>query len=232
MTDGKKKGRPRILFFDLNETLLDLSEVRESVKNAFEGRNELVPLWFSSLLHYSLVATVAGQFKPFDEIGISAMMMVARSNGLDLSEDRAREAIQPIMSAPPHPDALPALKRLKDAEFQIGLLTNSFQKVMERQLENAGLAGMFHINLSVEEAGIYKPHRDIYGWAASRVGKWPDACMMIAAHGWDVAGALWNGMRAAFVARPGQELYPLAPVPEIVEPDLEGVANRLIEMGE
>ena len=38
-----------------------------------------------------------------------------------------------------------------------------------------------------------------------------EECMLIAAHGWDVAGALWAGWRAAFVSRPGQQIFPLAP---------------------
>ncbi|WP_262506332.1 hypothetical protein [Rufibacter tibetensis] len=32
--------------------------------------------------------------------------------------------------------------------------------------------------------------------------------MLVAAHGWDVAGALRAGARAAFLSRPGQALYP------------------------
>jgi 2-haloacid dehalogenase len=54
--------------------------------------------------------------------------------------------------------------------------------------------------------------------------------MLIAAHGWDIAGALWAGLRAAFLSRPGAQLYPLAPAPEIVEPDLSKAAGRLIQM--
>lgn len=230
MADKEKRGRPVILFFDLNETLLDLTSLRKAVENAFEGRTDLVPLWFMSTLHYSLVATVAGSFKPFSEIGMAAMMMVARSNNLDLDEDQAKEAMQPILTAPPHPDVVPALNRLKKEGFRMGVLTNSFNEAMQTQLENSGLSDFFQIALSVEQAGIYKPHRDIYRWAASRVGKWTTDCMMIATHGWDVAGALWSGMRAAFVARPGQELYPLAPIPDIIEADLEKVADRLIRM--
>ena len=54
--------------------------------------------------------------------------------------------------------------------------------------------------------------------------------MLVAAHGWDIAGALWAGWRAAFVSRPGAQLYPLAPAPEIAEPDLAAVTKRLIAL--
>jgi 2-haloacid dehalogenase len=55
-------------------------------------------------------------------------------------------------------------------------------------------------------------------------------CLLVAAHGWDIAGALWAGWRAAFLSRPEAQLYPLAPAPELVAPDLRLAAERLIAM--
>ena len=220
--------RPAALFFDLNETLLDLSETKASVGDCLGGRNELTALWFSTLLHHSLVLAVSGQFKPFGEIAVSALMMVARAHDMALSEEAAQKAIQPIRSAPPHPDVVHALRRLREENFRMGVLTNSSAEVMKQQLAAAEIDGFFDFSLSVEENGIYKPHRDVYRWAAAREQLDPSDCMMIAAHGWDVGGAAWAGMRTAFVARPGQPLFPLAPSPEMVAPDMEKTAERLI----
>jgi 2-haloacid dehalogenase len=52
--------------------------------------------------------------------------------------------------------------------------------------------------------------------------------LLIAAHAWDVAGAVAAGCRAAFVARPGKVLDPLADPPELVVADLDGLADRLL----
>lgn len=49
--------------------------------------------------------------------------------------------------------------------------------------------------------------------------------MMIAAHGC-IAGAIWAGYRCAFIARPGKQLYPLAPLPEINEPGLQRISKK------
>jgi 2-haloacid dehalogenase len=51
---------------------------------------------------------------------------------------------------------------------------------------------------------------------------------MVAAHAWDIVGALQAGCAAAFVARPGKVLYPLAPSPDLVARDLVGVADAII----
>ncbi len=50
----------------------------------------------------------------------------------------------------------------------------------------------------------------------------------MAAHSWDVAGALAAGARAAFVARPGMVLSPLGPQPDIVGDDVAAVTDQII----
>lgn len=87
------------------------------------------------------------------------------------------------------------------------------------------LGGLF----SVEDVGIYKPHTHTYRWAARKVNAELNKCMLVAAHGWDVAGALWAGMQAAFIARPGQTLYPLAPAPTLNVAHFGELADVLID---
>ena len=52
--------------------------------------------------------------------------------------------------------------------------------------------------------------------------------MLVAAHGWDIAGALQAGMQAAFVERKGQSLYPLSAKPQFIGKDIEDVANKIV----
>jgi 2-haloacid dehalogenase len=51
---------------------------------------------------------------------------------------------------------------------------------------------------------------------------------MIAAHAWDIVGALQAGCAAAFIARPGKVMYPLGPQPDIVAPDFTAAADRIV----
>ena len=60
------------------------------------------------------------------------------------------------------------------------------------------------------------------------MGVEPEQTRLIAAHGWDVAGAMRAGCAAAFIARPGMVLEPLFEPPDIVAPDLLQVAERII----
>ncbi|GGG44746.1 haloacid dehalogenase type II [Bizionia arctica] len=223
--------RPKVLFFDVNETLLDLTAMKESVGKALGNRNDLLPLWFTTMLQYSLVTTVGGQYNDFGIIGAAALQMVAANNNITLTESQAREAIlTPIRSLPAHPDVKPSLARLKNAGYKLVSFTNSSNKGVETQFKNAGLIDYFDERLSIEDMGKFKPDTDSYNWAARKMGIAPKESLLVAAHGWDIAGAIWAGWRTAFISRPGAQLYPLAPKPEFNEMNLKLVTDKLIAL--
>ena len=221
--------RPKVLFFDVNETLLDLTQMKKQVGEALNGREELLSLWFTTMLQYSLVTTASGQYKHFGYIGAAALQMVAANNGITISEDSAREVVlNSLRGLPAHPEVKAALSLLKEDGYKLVSFTNSSNEGVKKQFESAGLTDYFDECLSVEDVGKFKPFTDTYAWAARKMGVKQEECMLIAAHGWDVAGALWAGWRAAFVGRPGQQLFPLAPKTEINESDLQKVADILV----
>lgn len=222
--------RPTVLFFDVNESLLDLDNLKKSVGKALGGREDLVPLWFTTMLQYSLVSTSGRQYADFGIIGAATLRMVAANDSIHLTEEEAEDALGPLRSLPAHPEVKEALGNIRKAGYTMVSLTNSSNKGVTAQLEHAGLTDFFDERLSVEDIGKYKPHRDVYDWAARKMGVPPNECMMIAAHGWDIAGAIWAGWRGAFIARLGQQLYPLAALPEINEPDLLKIAKKLVDL--
>lgn len=228
-TQGNRenKNRPKLLIFDVNETLLNLEPLQKSVAAALGGKKELVELWFTTLLQYSLVETVSGSYRKFGEIGAAVLTMVAKNHGIALTLEEAKQAIKPIASLPAHDDVKPGLQALKDAGYRMITLTNSPQEGVDAQIENAGLTQFFERRLTVGEIEIYKPDLRSYRWAVDQMGVPVEDCMLIAAHGWDITGALRAGMRAAFLARPGKALYPLSPEPELIAQDLAVAAEKL-----
>ena len=81
--------------------------------------------------------------------------------------------------------------------------------------------------MSIEDIQVYKPDLRAYRWALEKLGVKPEEALMVAAHGWDVAGAKAAGMQTAFVARPGKALYPLAQAPDYVVKDLTELVKAL-----
>ncbi|MFC4094956.1 haloacid dehalogenase type II [Euzebyella saccharophila] len=222
--------KPQVLFFDVNETLLDLTAMKRNIADVLDGNENLLSLWFTTMLQYSLVTSASGQYRPFGHIGAATLQMVAANNQITLSEEKARETVvSALRKLPAHPEVKRSLKRLKDANFTLAAFTNGSQEGVTQQFEYAGLTPYFDAILSVEGAKKFKPFQEAYQYASQQMNVSLNESMMIAAHGWDVAGAQWAGWRAAFIKRPGQQLYPLAPTPEIVATDLEQVTDRLLQ---
>lgn len=219
---------PKVIFFDVNETLLDLTAMRSSVGEALGGRNDLLPLWFSTRLHHSLVDSTTQRFHTFGEIGVASLLMVAEIEGITLSKEDAKKAIvTPLRSLPPHGDVVEGLKALKAKGYTLVSLTNSSNKGVYTQFKNADLLSYFDKRLSVEDINLYKPDLRAYAWAAEQMQIKAEDAMLVAAHGWDIAGAKQAGWQAAFIARPGKVLYPLALKPDTVVSGLNELVAQL-----
>jgi 2-haloacid dehalogenase len=220
----------RVLVFDVMETLLDLRAMRETFVRAF-GDPPPLGEWFARLLHGSLVATVTDAYEDFGTIARRALDAVATRQGRDLSEEDREAILGALGRLPPHPEVPAALSRLRDAGFPLATLTNSSGEMVQRQLEHAGLSHLFDRMLSVEEVRRYKPAPEPYLDAAERLGADPTEMRMVAAHDWDVWGAMRAGCPAAFVARTDAPFLVGQP-PDLTGPDLAVVTDAILRVDE
>lgn len=217
--------RPRVLLFDVNETLLNIGPLKEKVGDLLQDTSAGT-LWFTTMLQYSLAMTVSGQYAALGEIGAATLQMLARNSDIALTKEDAQAVLVGLRTLDAHPDVAPALDRLRRAGFRMATLTNSPAAGVQAQTRHAGIADFFERQLTVETLGRFKPDRTVYEWAVSEMGVAPADCMLVAAHGWDVAGAQWAGLRSAFIAREGQQKFPLAKPPDIDVPDLTVLAQK------
>jgi 2-haloacid dehalogenase len=217
----------RVIVFDVNETLLDISALRPDFERVF-GDGDALSTWFQQVLQYSLAVTLAGLYFDFSAIGGAALAMLAEARGVALPEDDKRRIVEGMLSLPPHPDAAPGLMRLKQAGLRLATLTNSSPAAVQKQLGNAGLDSFFEKSISVESVRRYKPAPEAYRRAASELGVSTEQIRLVAAHAWDVLGAMQAGCATAFVARRGKVLFPLAQKPGIVGPDLQAVCEQIL----
>ena len=216
-----------VCVFDVNETLLDLTALDPYFERVF-GDPGVRRLWFAQLLQSALVATVTDAYSEFASIGGAALEMVAARTNVDVSDADKRALGEAMRNLPPHPDVPTGLERLRDGGFRLATLTNSTAEVGEAQLRSAGIRYFFEQALSADAVRRLKPAPEPYRLAAERLGVEVGDVLLVAAHAWDVAGALRAGCRAAFVARPGMVLDPLVERPEIVASDVGAVAGEII----
>src|SRR5882672_9614468 len=217
----------KALVFDVNQTMLDLNVLRPHFVRVF-GDGKALDEWFSLLLHYSLVVSVADAYSDFGTVGRAVLEMLAGNKGVKISADDTTRILQGLLTLPPHPDVPESLKQLKAAGFRMVTLTNSSPSAVKAQLQHSGLTSYFEESVSVESVHRFKPDLEVYRSAASHLGAKADELLLIAAHAWDVFGAMKAGWQAAFIARNGITLFPLGPKPTIIGPDMRAVTAAIL----
>ena len=216
-----------VIAFDVNETLLDLSSLDEAFGEVL-GSAELRPLWFAQMLQLSFVGGLTGRYVDFRTAQLAAFEMLVERQGVRVAPGSAEAVVDRMTSLSPYPEVGAALKRLLPTPLRVVALTNSTEVVGRAQLENAGLANEFDAVLSADSVRALKPAPAAYRHVASTMQVDLDEIRLVAAHAWDVSGALAAGCRAAFVRRPGFVPSPLGPQADIVGADIDEVVDQII----
>ena len=222
------KKKPSLLIFDVNETLIDLDQLKKATNKAL-GSSKAFDFWFAQLLEFSSVETLIGSYRDFGEIGAAVFRMTAQKLSVEIQDKEIKEITGMIKELPPHPEVPDALKKLKNNGFRLVALTNGGKKTVDKQLEFAGIKDVFDSVYSVDAVQKFKPHPDPYNFVLEEEAVAPGDAMLIAAHAWDVLGGQQAGLQTAFISRPGKFLYPHGRQPEVKGKDVEDVANSLLK---
>ncbi|PUB27567.1 2-haloacid dehalogenase [Promicromonospora sp. AC04] len=103
----------------------------------------------------------------------------------------------------PWPDTVAGLDLLAGDLAVLGL-SNASRRVLAGLSAGGGLR--WHQVLSAEDAGTYKPGREVYELAVASAPAASGPPFMVAAHAWDLRAAAAAGMRTAYVPRPAGDL--------------------------
>jgi 2-haloacid dehalogenase len=219
----------KVILFDVNETLLDLSVLQTPFERIF-GDPRVIREWFTLLLHSSLVSTLTGAYSEFGDLAAAALDDIAFREGIGLTPIARAEILDKMRKLPPHPEVPASLARLREAGFRLATLTNSSPQMIADQMVNSGLRDYFEMSLSVGDVRRFKPAIETYQMAAKRLGVDIEQIRMVAAHDWDISGALQAGCRGAFIRRGGRRYHPLYVKPDVVGDDLQEVADRILQV--
>ncbi|OBG01235.1 haloacid dehalogenase type II [Mycolicibacter sinensis] len=223
--------RPAVLVFDVNETLIDIEALEPLFARVF-GRPGVLREWFGQLVIYSMTVTLANCYTDFFTLGQSALRMLAEIHGVELADGDAAALADAMATMPAHPDVAEGLSRLRDDGYRLVALTNSpIRPDRPTALQNAGLEGYFERRFSVDELRLFKPATRLYQYTARELDVRPSACMMVAAHAWDIIGARSAGFGGALITRAGNA--PLradgVPHPDVIAADLVDLARHLAQ---
>lgn len=217
----------KILMFDVNETLLDLSPLKLHFQRTF-GDGNVMKHWFLTLLHSSLTVTLTDEYKDFSTLAGESLDVVSKIRKVSLTDEDREEILKTIKELPPHREVAESLERLRAEGFRLFTLTNSPPETLRAQMENSGLIDYFEDIFSIDETRRYKPAVETYQFAAKKLGVETNEMRMIAAHDWDIAGAINAGCLSAYIAREGKVYNTLYKKPDILGKDLSEIADKIL----
>ena len=189
-------GKPSVVVFDVNETLIDIEALSPLFERVF-GDGRVLREWFGQLVLYSMTTTLSGLYEDFFSLGRGVFEMLGAVHGVAIDAADVEALREGLLTMPAHPDVEEGLRELKRAGFRLVTLTNSPPNPHGKSpLEHAGLAGHFERQFSVEAARAFKPSPLSIAW-------WPRnwAWRLPTAAWWRPTSGTRSGPRAS-VSRP------------------------------
>ncbi len=217
MSEGSRS--PRLLIFDVNETLSDMSSMAQRFDDV-GAPSQLAATWFAGLLRDGFALTAVDSSDSFAQLAAESLRVVLHGLPLDrAAEDAVIHIMDGFARLPVHADVLEGIEALGGLGIRLVTLSNGSAAVAEALFDRAGIRTHFERLLSVEDAGRWKPAPEAYAYALQQCGVDAADAMLVAVHPWDIDGASRAGLGTAWLNRTG------GPYPEYFKaPDLRVVS--------
>ncbi len=216
--------RPRVLLFDVNETLSDMTHLGDRFVEVGVPPYLAAP-WFAGLLRDGFALTVTGHNPSFADVARASLRTVL--HGKANVEAATRHVMAGFMQLPLHDDVPDGIRALAAMGLRLATLSNGSADVAEGLFERGGIRDCFERVLSVQDAPAWKPARSAYAYALRECGVAPEDAMLVAVHPWDVHGAKVAGLRTAWVDRTGSPYPEPMYAADLVATSLTELAARL-----
>lgn len=202
--------------FDAYGTLFDVhSPAARLHERLGEAGERLSAIWRQKQLEYTWLRSLMGRHADFWQVTGEALDFALDDVGLageGLRDDLLRE-YRTLLA---YDDAIRCLKALQAGGRTTAILSNGSPDMLQAATDHAGLAPHLDAVLSIEAAGIYKPHPMSYRVATDALNTEAARICFVSTNGWDVAGAAAFGFRVVWLNRFGKTMERLPAGPETV----------------
>lgn len=222
------KKRPKLIAFDVIETLFDPSPIDAALSGLGLPAGSL-KVWFPRFLRDAFALEVIGEYQPFREIATGSLKALCSSHGIDVRDAQIDGVLGQFAGLPAHPDVKPAFEAVHAAGVRMITLTNGSGDVTRKMLANAGLDGFIERSISIDEVRHWKPAREVYEFAAREMKVERSEMALVAAHDWDTAGASRAGLITGGVQR-GAHFSPALTAPDVLHASILETVKALLAL--
>lgn len=218
----------KAVFFDMNETLLNLSLLGAQFDKHFEDKYVL-KYWFTKLLYSSTIMGIMDEYRNFGELAEIALENLFFENNKPLTNVVKKEILGEFRKLPAYNDVRPALNLLRKKNIRVIAVSNSSLTMIKEQLTNSGIIDLFDSYYSVDSVKKYKPFKDIYQSVAKEEGLNTSDVVMVATHDWDLFGAKQAGLTTGYVKRKQEIYHPFYSQADFKDSNLPDLIQQIID---
>jgi 2-haloacid dehalogenase len=212
--------------FDAYGTLFDVhSAVARLRERVGEQADALSQLWRTKQLEYTWLRSLMGRHDDFWQVTGDALDYALARTGVDPG---VREPLmQAYLSLDAYPEVPDVLRRLRAGGLKTAILSNGEPRMLEAGARSAGIDGLLDAVLTVEAAGIFKPHPKVYQLVLDRLEVSAEQVAFHSSNACDVNGAATFGLRAVWINRFGMPPVRMPGAAEHELRDLSGLPALL-----
>jgi 2-haloacid dehalogenase len=200
--------------FDAYGTLFDFASAARGCRDIVGDQTDrLTALWRDKQLQYTWLRAIQGRHADFWQVTGDALDYSLETLALDNPVLRERLMLL-YLTLETFPEVPAVLKRLKNAGMRVAILSNGSPEMLAPLVTAAKLNPMLDAVLSVEEAGVYKPHAKVYQLAVDGLGVPASAIAFQSSNAWDAYAAKAFGMQVVWCNRYGQRPERLPGTPD------------------
>jgi len=170
--------------------------------------------WRTRQFEYQWLRVIYGRYADFWQVTDDALVFAAEMLKLDLTPEKRSKLMNAYLNLKAWPDALPALKELKQMGIKLAFLSNATPKILDAGIVNSGLTGIFDQVLSTDAIKTFKPDPRAYQMAMDAYKLPREEILFVAFAGWDAAGAKSFGYPTYWVNRLGLPPEKLGVLPD------------------
>jgi|GEM_PF-76000 2-haloacid dehalogenase len=186
--------------FDAYGTLYDVQSVSQITTEEFPEHGDLITqVWRLKQLEYTWLRSMMGSYRSFWEITEESLIYTLDAIGVTSDKATRDRIMDKYLHLDPHPDCLTALDAL--AGVPLAILSNGNQEILDTLVANTGLDTKLQSVISIDKAGIFKPHNGAYALVESTLKVKPENTVFVSSNAFDACAAKNFGFQVAWIER-------------------------------
>ncbi|WP_413167947.1 HAD family hydrolase [Capilliphycus salinus ALCB114379] len=225
---------PGTVAFDMIGTCFNLNKPKQRLVELGLPTYAL-QLWFAQTLRDAFALSHAGGYQPLNQMLEAELPRTLKLFNVEIDPERQAHVLSAFNELELETGALEAFQRLTEAGWRLVALTNGGIESTHNLLEKAGALPYFADSVawrpkgaivrSCDEIQITKPHQDVYQLLGQNAS---GEIWMIAAHAWDIAGAIRAGLKTAFITSSEGSYLSAYPQPDVMASGLIEAVNQIL----